>query len=84
MGNNTLLAATALMSLLLVLAWLPPRESLHPSRRTLLLLGLAGGLVSWISFEALRWNAPCMMRRWWRWAGSSIAMIAPGKTASIQ
>ena len=58
MGNNTLLAATALMSLLLVLAWLPPRESLHPSRRTLLLLGLAGGLVSWISFEALRWNAP--------------------------
>ncbi|MBD9391381.1 EAL domain-containing protein [Acidovorax sp. ACV01] len=58
MGNNTLLAATALMSLLLLLAWLPPHESLHPSRRTLLLLGLAGGLVSWISFEALRWNAP--------------------------
>lgn len=58
MGNNTLLAGTALMLLLLVLAWLPPQESLHPSPRTLLLLGLSGGLVSAASFEALQWNAP--------------------------
>ncbi len=58
MGNNTLLAGTALMALLLVLAWLPPQESLHPSRRTLLLLGVAGGIVSVASFEALRANAP--------------------------
>lgn len=46
------------MALLLVLAGLPPREALHPSRRTLLLLGLCGGLVSVASFEALQWNAP--------------------------
>lgn len=58
MGNNTLLAGTALMLLLLVLAWLPPQESLHPSPRTSLLLGLAGGVVSVASFEALQWNAP--------------------------
>ena len=58
MGNNTLLAATALMALLLVLAGLPPRQALHPSRRTLLLVGLAGGLVSVASFEALHWGAP--------------------------
>ncbi len=58
MGNNTLLAGTALMSLLLVLAWLPPQESLRPSRNTLLLLGVAGGIVSVASFEALRANAP--------------------------
>ena len=58
MGNNTLLAGTALMLLLLVPVWLPPQESLHPSRRTLILLGVAGGLVSIAAFEALRWNAP--------------------------
>ena len=58
MGNNTLLAGTALMLLLLVLAWLPPQESLHPSPRTALLLGLAGGVVSVASFQALQWNAP--------------------------
>ncbi len=34
MGNNTLLAGTALMLLLLVPVWLSPQESLHPSRRT--------------------------------------------------
>ena len=58
MGNNTLLAGTALMLLLLVPVWLSPQESLHPSRRTLILLGVAGGLVSIAAFEALRWNAP--------------------------
>ena len=60
MGNNTLLAGTALMLLLLLLVpvWLSPRESLNPSRRTLILLGVAGGLVSIAAFEALRWNAP--------------------------
>jgi hypothetical protein len=58
MGNNTLLAGTAVMLLLLVLVWLSPRESLHPSRRTLILLGVAGGFVSIAAFEALRWNAP--------------------------
>ena len=58
MGNNSLLAGTALMALLVVLAGLPPRESLHPSRRTQLLLGLAGGLVSVLAFEALQWDAP--------------------------
>ena len=50
MGSNTLWAGTALMSLLLVLAWLPPKEALTPSRGTLLLLGVAGGLVSVLSF----------------------------------
>lgn len=58
MGNNTLLAGTALMLLLLVPVWLSPQESLHPSRRTLILLGVTGGLVSIAAFEALRWNAP--------------------------
>ncbi|WP_422846720.1 sensor domain-containing protein [Acidovorax sp. M14] len=58
MGDNTLLAGTALMLLLLVPVWLSPQESLHPSRRTLILLGVAGGLVSIAAFEALRWNAP--------------------------
>ena len=58
MGNNTLLAGAALMLLLLVPIWLSPQESLQPSRRTLILLGVAGGLVSIGAFEALRWNAP--------------------------
>ena len=58
MGNNTLLAGATLMLLLLVPVWLSPQESLHPSRRTLILLGVAGGLVSIAAFEALRWNAP--------------------------
>ena len=58
MGNNTLLAGTAVMLLLLVPVWLSPQESLHPSRRTLILLGVAGGVVSIAAFEALRWNAP--------------------------
>ena len=58
MGNNTLLAAAALMALLLVLSWLPPKELLHPARRTLLLAGLAGGVVSIAAFEALHWSAP--------------------------
>ena len=57
MGNNTLLAGAALM-LLLVPIWLSPQESLQPSRRTLSLPGVAGGLVSIGAFEALRWNAP--------------------------
>ncbi|KRB28690.1 EAL domain-containing protein [Acidovorax sp. Root70] len=58
MGNNTLLAGTAVMLLLLVLVWLSPQESLRPSRRTLILLGVAGGVASIAAFEALRWNAP--------------------------
>jgi diguanylate cyclase (GGDEF)-like protein/PAS domain S-box-containing protein len=58
MGNATLLAGTAVMLLLLVLVWLSPQESLHPSRRTLILLGVAGGVVSIAAFETLRWNAP--------------------------
>ncbi|BEP91747.1 hypothetical protein GmRootA79_01310 [Acidovorax sp. A79] len=58
MGNNTLLAGTVLMTLLLVLEWLPPQEALRPSRRTLWLLGVAGGAVSAVSFTALHWNAP--------------------------
>ena len=58
MGSNTLWAGTALMSLLLVLAWLPPKEALTPSRGTLLLLGVAGGIVSVLAFTALRWSAP--------------------------
>ncbi|MDD2180161.1 EAL domain-containing protein [Acidovorax sp. D2M1] len=58
MGNNTLLAGTAVMLLLLVPVWLSPQESLHPSRRTLILLGVAGGIVSIAAFQALRWNAP--------------------------
>ena len=58
MGSNTLWAGTALMSLLLVLAWLPPKEALTPSRSTLLLLGVAGGIVSVLAFTALRWSAP--------------------------
>ena len=58
MGNNTLLAGAALMLLLLVPIWLSPQESLQPSGRTLILLGVAGGLVSIGAFEALRWNAP--------------------------
>ena len=58
MGNNTLLAGATLMLLLLVPVWLSPQESLRPSRRTLILLGVAGGLVSIAAFKALRWNAP--------------------------
>ncbi|AOG24490.1 EAL domain-containing protein [Acidovorax sp. RAC01] len=58
MGNNTLAAGTILMLLLLVLEWLPPAESLNPSRRTVWLLGFIGGLVSVASFTALHWNAP--------------------------
>lgn len=60
MGNNSLLAGTVLMALVLLvlLAWLPPREAVHPSRNTLLLLGGTGGVISWAFFEALRWNAP--------------------------
>ncbi|CAN7332183.1 sensor domain-containing protein [Acidovorax sp. LjRoot117] len=58
MGNNTLMAGTVLMLLLLVLEWLPPHEALRPSRRTRWLLGAAGGLVSATAFTALHWNAP--------------------------
>ncbi|CAN7390606.1 EAL domain-containing protein [Acidovorax sp. LjRoot129] len=58
MGNNTLMAGTVLMVLLLVLDWLPPQEALRPSRRTQWLLGATGGAVSIASFAALHWNAP--------------------------
>ena len=46
------------MLLLLVLSWLPAKDFLLPSRRTLLWVGLAGGVVSVAAFEALQWNAP--------------------------
>ncbi|MDP3226767.1 MAG: EAL domain-containing protein [Acidovorax sp.] len=58
MGNNTLFAGTAVMLLLLVVAWLPPKESLYPSRNSQIILGLSGGVVSVAAFMALQWNAP--------------------------
>ncbi|MBU0746349.1 MAG: EAL domain-containing protein [Gammaproteobacteria bacterium] len=83
MGNNTLLAGTALMSLLLVLSWLPPNELLHPSRRTSLWVGLAGGIVSVVAFEALQWNAPELRVVAYPTATAFIALFFGGPTAIV-
>lgn len=87
MGNNTLLAGTALMALLLVLAWLPPREALHPSCKTQVLLGLSGGLVSVASFEALQWSAPELQVVAYPTAAAFVSLffglLAGGLTAAI-
>lgn len=56
-SNDGLIAGTVLI-LLLVLESLPPSESLHPSRRTLWVLGFTGGVASVLSFMAPHWNAP--------------------------
>ena len=83
MGNNALLAGTAVMSLLLVLAWLPPKEALTPSRSTLLLLGVAGGIVSVLAFAALRWNAPELRVAAYPTAASFLALFFGAPAAIV-
>ena len=58
MAHNALLAGGLLMLIVLVLAHLQPAELLHPSRRTQLAAGLAGGVVSALVLAVLRLNAP--------------------------
>ncbi|MFN4118247.1 EAL domain-containing protein [Acidovorax sp.] len=83
MGNNTLLAATALMLLLLVLAGLPPHRLLHPDRRIRVAVGLAGGLVSAAAFEALRWNAPDLHVLAYPTATAFVALAFGGPAALV-
>ena len=58
MAHNALLAGGLLILIVLVLAHLQPGEILHPSRRTQLAAGLAGGVVSALVLVVLRLNAP--------------------------
>ncbi|RQO83614.1 EAL domain-containing protein [Acidovorax sp. FJL06] len=58
MAHNALLAGGLLLLLVLVLAHLQPTEILHPSRRTQVLTGVTGGVVSALVLVVLRWNAP--------------------------
>ncbi len=58
MAHNALLAGGLLLLLVLVLAHLRPTEILHPSRRTQVLTGLTGGVVSALVLVVLNLNAP--------------------------
>ena len=71
------------MLLLLVLSWLPPKELLHPSRRTSLWVGLAGGIVSVAAFEALQWNAPELRVVAYPTAAAFIALFFGGASAIL-
>jgi len=58
MAHNALLAGGLLILMVLVLAHLQPIEILRPSRRTQVLIGLVGGVVSALVLVVLRLNAP--------------------------
>ena len=58
MTHNALLAGGLLILIVLALAHLPPAEILRPSRRTQVLTGVVGGVVSLAVMLVLRFNAP--------------------------
>ena len=58
MAHNALLAGGLLLLMVLVLAHLQPTEILTPSRRTQVLVGVTGGVVSALVLVVLNLNAP--------------------------
>ncbi len=58
MAHNALLAGGLLILVVLVLAHLQPAEILRPSRRTQVLVGAVGGVVSALVLMVLKLNAP--------------------------